>query len=186
MKNSNNAFVALYVFSFQGSLIYEFATKKPKLVKTGQNFAFYMLKSTPARKKVHHCHLWRLWLIWAMKVSMAFSDLLNSTPTPKALPHWFELFQTGSDWFRLVWTVSDWFELFQTGSDWFGLVQTGSDWFRLARTVSDWFRLVPTFSAWFGLVQAGSGKLFSGKIPTPTVVPSDQRHESLQVGCGSS
>ena len=92
-----------------------------------------MLKSTPARKKVHHCHLWRLWLIWAMKVPMAFSDLLNSTPTPKTLPHWFWLVQAGSDWFRLV-----------------------------------------------------QENFFSGQIPTPTVLPSDQRDESLQVGCGSN
>ena len=111
-----------------------------------------------------------------MKVSIAFSDLLNSPPATKALPHWFELFQTGSNCFGL----------FQTGSDWFRLVRIGSDWFRLVQTGSDWFRLVPTSSDWFGLVQAGSGKLFSGKIPTPTVVPSDQRHESLQVGCGSN
>ena len=79
--------------------------QKNKIGKNGQNFAFYMLKNTPARKKVHHCHLWRLWLIWAMKVSMAFSNFLNSTPTPKALPHWFRLVQTGSDWFGLARTV---------------------------------------------------------------------------------
>ena len=28
-----------------------------------QHFAFSMLKDTPARKKVHHCRLWRLWRI---------------------------------------------------------------------------------------------------------------------------
>ena len=36
--------------------------------KIGQNFAFIILKSTPAQKKVHHRWLWRLWQIWAMPV----------------------------------------------------------------------------------------------------------------------
>ena len=31
--------------------MHKFATKKPKLIKMGQNFAFSMLKSTPAQKK---------------------------------------------------------------------------------------------------------------------------------------
>ena len=38
-----------------------------KLAYVGQNFAFSMLKSTPAwRKKVCHRRCWQCWLIWAM------------------------------------------------------------------------------------------------------------------------
>ena len=114
MKNSKNAFAALYVFSFQGSLIYEFATKNQNWSKRPKFRVLYAKKYTGSEKSTPLPFVAGVTNMSYESIN-GFFQFFEFHANPKSSA---ALVQTGSDWFGLVQTVSEWFGMVWTGSDW--------------------------------------------------------------------